>query len=116
MVQKTRGRADKHLNAVLDVLATKYKAEHPRCRIDAFRRGPYAIWVRVIDADFEGMTRGQRHHRIWKVLDDLPIETLAQMSVVLPLTPKERKTSMVSLDFDERVGMKRRTKAEPGSV
>ena len=87
---------------VLDILET-YKREHPRAIVDAYRQNSASIRVRVVDPDFEGIGRFARHDRIWNLLQELPENILSQITVLLPLTPEETKTSFANMDFDNPI-------------
>jgi hypothetical protein len=102
MSLKIRGKSDEDLKAIKGALA-KYAASHPRARIELYRHGSVAIRIRVIDPDFTGVHKAERHDQLWHFLEELPEEVLSQLSVLLLLTPEEKKTSHGSLEFDHPV-------------
>lgn len=93
---------DEVLDAVGQILRS-YEGQHPRARIEAYRRDSASIRVRIIDPDFEGLDRAKRHEEVWRLLDELPEDVLSHLSVLLLLTPRERKTSFASYEFDHPV-------------
>jgi hypothetical protein len=90
---------DGDVKRVLGALA-RYGADHPRARIEAYRIGSVSVHARIVDPDFAGIGRAERHDMIWKFLEDLPEDVQSQMSVLLLLTPDEAKQSIGSFMFD----------------
>ena len=105
MPVKIRGQSDESLKAMKRVLA-KYLAAHPRAEIEAYRQNSAALRVRIIDPDFANSSKLDRHDNVWAILEELPEEVLSQLSLLLLLTPKERKTSFASVEFDDPVPSK----------
>jgi hypothetical protein len=97
-----RGDHDETLDAFADVLR-EYETLHRRARIEAYRLDPASIRVRIIDPDFEGFDRAKRHEDVWRYLDGLPDDVLSHLSLLLLLTPREKKTSFASAEFDAPV-------------
>jgi hypothetical protein len=52
------------------------------------------------------MREDRRDDRVWKYLKQLPDEVLNQLSMVLPFTPEEAKTSPLNYDFEHPVRMR----------
>lgn len=94
-------RPDKPLRQIAKVLE-KYAAEHPHADVEAFRHNEVSVKIRVIDPGFEGMSPAEREEDLWKGLKKLPEEVLADVSMLLLLTPKEAKQSVSNLEFDSR--------------
>jgi hypothetical protein len=92
---------DKHVRRIRDVLECKYRSAHPRARVDAKRSNSVCIHVRIIDPAFAGKSMFDRDEPVWEVLDTLPDETRAEISMLVLLTPKEAKTSLMNVDFEE---------------
>jgi stress-induced morphogen len=103
MPHATRGKTDEHLDAVMQAL-TRYESEHPRADIVGYRQGAYSIRIRIIDPEFAGLGRAERHDAIWKVLEELPEETQSHLSTILLLTPAEIDKSFANLEFENPVG------------
>jgi stress-induced morphogen len=102
MPSKIRGTTDQDLDAVMKVLS-KYESKHSSADIEAYRQGPVSIRVRVVDPDFDKISRTDRHEAVWQVLDELSEDVLSQISTLLLLTPDERKKSFADVEFDDPV-------------
>jgi hypothetical protein len=94
-----RKPADADLAALLRALAP-YEAEHPRARVEAYRLEPYIVRIRITDPDLAGLGLVERHNLIWDYFEGLPAEVVCQLSLLVPVTPRERKTDGSSLAFD----------------
>ncbi len=102
MSLKIRGKSDKFLDAFMKTLA-KYEAQHPRAQIEAYRQGRFSIRIRIIDPDFSGVALAERHDAVWQHLDELPEEALSHLSILLLLTPKEKKKSFANMEFENPI-------------
>lgn len=102
MARKIRGEPDEDLQKVMHALAV-YEARHPKAVIEAVREDKYSIRVRVIDPDFKGVGRHIRHKRVWQMFEGLPGEVVSQVAWLLCVTPREAKTSLASMEFDDAV-------------
>jgi hypothetical protein len=98
-VKVPRGEIDASIQCILEALEA-YEADHPGARIELYRRNPASIRVRVIDEDFLGVSRSDRHNRVWSYLQTLPDEVQSQVSLLIPVTAGAMKTSPASLEFD----------------
>jgi hypothetical protein len=78
----------------------EYEATHPNATIAVYRYNPVSVRIRIIDPDFQGLDRVDRDTAIWRFLDQLPEEVLAEITLLLLLTPKEAKTSLANLEFE----------------
>lgn len=92
---------DESVDQVLDVLKKGYGSQHLRARIEAYRYNPSAIRIRIIDPDFSGMARYERQEQVMPVLDALPDKIFIDLSMLLLITPRERKMSFGSMEFDD---------------
>lgn len=99
MSTEIRGKRDPAIEAVTTTLGA-YVAVHPRADIVVYRHNSVSIRVRIIDPDFAGISRPDRHDAVWSYLEALPEDILSQISILLALTPDEQPTSIGSLDFD----------------
>jgi hypothetical protein len=95
-------RGDVDVARILDALAG-YGADHPGARIEAYRKSNVSIYARIIDPDFAGISRGDRHEAIWRRIEGLPEDVQTQLSVLLLLTPAEAIRSPGSLEFDHPI-------------
>jgi stress-induced morphogen len=94
------GKNGKDVALVIKTLRKKYAAEHPRARIKAYRYNPASIRVRIIDPDFAGKDRSQRHKEVWPILEELPEEVQADLMLLLLLTPEETGESSGNTEFE----------------
>ena len=61
----------------------------------------YLLRVRVTDERFQGMSRLERMELVEKEIAKLPDELQASITMLVVVTPEERKTSLLSLEFDD---------------
>jgi hypothetical protein len=59
--------------------------------------------VRILDPDFKGMDKAERHDAIWDRFNDLDEEIQSDVSLLLLLTPEEARTSFANMEFDHPV-------------
>lgn len=103
MVVKLRTEhPDEVLNQIVQALK-KYNAAHPRAKIEVYRQNSVSVRVRVIASEFKGTSRAEREDDLWRVLDELPEEVVAEISLLLMFTPDEAKTSFANLEFDNPI-------------
>jgi hypothetical protein len=77
--------------------------QHPRAQIEAYRQNSVSIRVRIIDPDFAGISRAERHEIVWRFLETLSDDVQSQMSLLILLTPEELPTSIANLEFDNPI-------------
>ena|SRR5207249_1112699 len=97
-----RGPSDSFTTEVLDALRN-YESQHPDAQVEAYRRSSVSIHVRIVDPDFSGVSRAERHEIVWRFLEELPEEVQSQVSLLLLLTPEETKMSFANVEFDNPV-------------
>jgi stress-induced morphogen len=97
-----RGTGDSFTDQVLDALGN-YESLHPGAEIEVYRRNSVSIRVRIVDPEFLGISRSERHEIVWRFLEKLPEEVQSQVSLLLLLTPEETKTSFANLEFDNPI-------------
>jgi len=97
-----RGETDLAIESLEKVLA-KYEHEHPSSEIELYRRSNVSIHTRIVDPDFKGISLSDRHDTLWRMFEELPEETQSEISVILLLTPEEKKKSFASVEFDDPV-------------
>jgi hypothetical protein len=95
-------RPDQRLKQIIEILKD-FAASHPQAEIEAYRQNSVSVRVRVIDPTFQGRSRSQREEELWAALDRLPEDVVAEISVLLLLTPEEAKSSFASMDFDNPI-------------
>ena len=93
------GKRDEILQSILDRLGS-YFEDHPGAKIEVQRRNSVSIRIRVIDHRFKGLGKSERHARIWPYLESLPEEALSDISMMVLITPGEKKTSIANLEFE----------------
>jgi stress-induced morphogen len=106
MATIVRNNVDESVQAIKDALDA-YEAEHPGAEASLYRHNPGSIRLRVIDRRFEGMTKTRRHADVWDYLAaQVPEDTLADVSLVLTVTPAELKDSFVNFEFESPIPSK----------
>jgi hypothetical protein len=106
MVLKLRTkRPDRQLKEIFEALKD-YEASHPQAEIEAYRQNSVSVRIRVIDPEFDGKSRAEREEQLWKILERLPDEVAAEISLLLLLTPEESKKSFASFEFDSPIPSK----------
>lgn len=97
-----RGCSDPVMDAIIAILE-QYQADHGSAQIEIYRQNVVSVRIRIIDPDFCGQSKSQRNHAVWDYLDRLPEEVQGDISMLVLLTPAERKSSFASLEFDDPV-------------
>lgn len=97
-----RGRRDDSTDQVLDALGN-YENQHAGAEIEAYRQNPFSVRVRIIDPDFAGIPRAERHETVWSFLASLPEEVQSQVSLLILLTPEETARSLANFEFDHPI-------------
>ncbi len=98
-------RPDPILRQVVNALRA-YEEIHPVAEIEAYRQNSVSVRIRVLNPEFADKNRAQREEDIWAFLNELPEETLAEISLLLLLTPDEAKKSFASFEFDDPIPSK----------
>jgi stress-induced morphogen len=104
-VNVAQGVSDAALDQIAAVL-TAYQVEHDRARVDVYRQNSVSVRIRIIDPDFHGLDKSQRHAAIWQLLEQLPEEVQADISMLVLLAPNEAATSLANLEFEDPVPSK----------
>jgi hypothetical protein len=94
-------QTDKGTRRVADLLAAKYKVNHPKCDVVVYRYNPVSIRIRIVDPDFRGKSIVERENDVWPILDTLPGDVRDDISVCLLIAPGEQKNSIMNLEFEE---------------
>jgi len=93
---------DDCLQAVADALA-EYEKQHPKASVEVYRQNSASVRARIVDPDFDGVSKADRHDAVWAFVKDLPEEQQAEISLLLLLVPGELKMSFASYEFDHPV-------------
>ena len=100
-----RGKRDRYLDEIAQALA-EYQAGHNSAEIMLFRANSASIDIRIIDPDFKGLNRADRHDLIWNLLEKVNEDTLTHVTVVLLLTPSETAESLGNFAFERSIKSK----------
>src|SRR5256885_5785501 len=92
-----RGRADAVVKKIVAALQD-YQTANPRAQIDVYRQNPVSVRIRVVDPAFKGLEKSERHGKVWQLLDKLPEDVQSDISMLLLLTPDEKKGSIGNLE------------------
>jgi hypothetical protein len=65
-----------------------------------------SIRVRIVDPDFEGVSKSDRHDLVWEFVKRLPEEQQSEISVLLLLAPGELADSFANQEFDHPIPSK----------
>jgi stress-induced morphogen len=98
-------RPDEVLQRIAQALQG-YDAAHPRAKIDVYRQNSVSVRIRIIASDFKGKSRAEREDDLWRLLDQLTEELIAEISLLLMLTPEEAKTSFANQEFENPIPSK----------
>jgi hypothetical protein len=98
-------RPDPVMKQIVEALK-RYDNGHPRAATEVYRQNSVSVRIRVINPDFANLTRAQREEELWKVLNQLPEEVAAEVSLLLLLTPEEAKKSFANFEFDNPIPSK----------
>lgn len=96
-----RKKTDEYVKRIMDTLRAEYEPKHPKAKIEAYRYNPASIRVRIIDPDFAGKDLVARDEMVWPIVELLPEEVRAEITLLLLITPRERDTSFGSMEFDD---------------
>lgn len=95
-----RGHSDPIIEALRRALEI-YEQQHPDARAELYRQNSASVRVRVVDPAFARQNRGDRHDQLWEFLAaQAGEEAVADVSVLLPLTPDELSRSFANHDFE----------------
>lgn len=100
--QDGNGERDEQVEQILAALS-RYQDAHPNAQMDVRRRNPVSIRIRIIDPDFQGMDRVDREPELWRILEQLPEEIFANVTMLLLLTPEEAKQSFANYEFENPI-------------
>lgn len=97
----SQGRnSDAHVRQIRQLLEDRYGSRHPKATISVYRYNSGSIRVRVIDPEFSGKGPVEREEAVWPLLETLPPEVREEITILLLISPKERKVSLLSREFD----------------
>jgi hypothetical protein len=79
---------------------TRYADAHPGAKIELYRQNNVSVRIRILDQDFGGKSLVERETEVWPLFDELPEEVVADVTMLLLLTPEEREQSLGSFEFE----------------
>ncbi|ETW97514.1 hypothetical protein [Candidatus Entotheonella palauensis] len=97
-----RGKNDDGLQGVADALS-KYKKQHHNADIVVYRQNSVSVRIRIVDPDFDGINKADRHDIIWDFITNLPEDQQSEISLLLLLTPDEMEMSFANDEFDNPI-------------
>ncbi|MCE7981660.1 MAG: hypothetical protein DYG89_10740 [Caldilinea sp. CFX5] len=92
-------QVDPQLQSVLAALSP-YQVAHPAAQIAVRRRHGVFLAIRIVDPAFYGVFWADREDEVWSLLQQLPDEIFANISLLLLLTPDEVATSGANIEFE----------------
>ena len=101
-IEVPRGPTDAGIGQMIQALHA-YEVDHSASRIDLYRQNRCSVRIRIIDPDFAGLDRIGRHADVWRYLDVLPDDTVADVSTLILLTPDETARSFANMEFEDPV-------------
>ena len=99
MAVNFRGPVDPIMVALAEAIRP-YLDAHCSAEAELFRFSPTSVRMRIIDPDFRGKSRSERHKTLWAILYPLDEDVLGELTMLLLLTPEERATSTLNRDFE----------------
>jgi stress-induced morphogen len=99
----TRSRQDRDSDArarQIEEALADYKKGHTKAKIRVRPHNPVSIRVRILDPDFRGKDLVDREKEVWRILERLPDEVQADVTMVLLLTPEEARDSLANYEFE----------------
>jgi hypothetical protein len=92
-------RPDSVLRQLGDALKP-YAGAHPKAKIELYRRNNVSVRIRIIEHDFAGKSRTAREEEVWPLFDKLSEDVVADISMLLLLTPEEKDESLANFEFE----------------
>lgn len=85
-------------NEQTELIEKTLKSRFPN--VEAYRYNSVSIRIRVIDDRFQGKSKPDRDDMVSSLLDQLPEEIQADITILLLLTDNERAQSSMNLEFE----------------
>jgi hypothetical protein len=80
-----------------------YAKAHPNAEITVYRHNSVSVRIRVIDSAFANQSRAVREEELWGLLNQLPEDVSAEISLLLLLTPEEAPKSLANIEFENPI-------------
>lgn len=98
-----RGANDPIMQQLLDSLVD-FERKHPDSQVDAYRYNSVSVRMRKISQAFDGMDEVDRFNYVWQIIQGkVPVDVLADLSLLLLFTPDEVSNSIANLEFEHPV-------------
>ena len=97
-----RGKKDDSLQEIAVALA-KYGELHHHADIVIYRQNSVSVRIRIVDPDFDGVNKADRHDIVWNFVKGLSEDQQSEISLLLLLTPDEVDTSFANDEFDHPI-------------
>src|SRR5438445_7522979 len=98
-IKVPRGKKDEIVEQIIDAMKS-YQQAHAKAQIDVYRQNSVSVRIRIVDPDFRGVNRSDRHDLAWRFLEQLPDDVQSDISMLVLVAPEERKKSPANLEFD----------------
>lgn len=98
-VTMAKKKQDEEVAVVLAALEG-FRKDHPKAVIEAYRYNESSIRIRIVDAAFEDQNLVERDRMIRPFLRQLPETVFWQVTMVLLLTPKEKRDPLHFLNHE----------------
>src|SRR5271157_1340202 len=112
----SRGTTDEILEEIRTVLVS-YQRDHPSARIDLYRQNSASVRVRIVDSDFSGMSKKERHNLVWKYLDPfqkmLKLTSVCSFCLPQPKSKNRCRTWSLRIQFHRDYDSNRRARVLP---
>ncbi len=103
MATITRNAADPVVEKIRSVL-DQYEHQHPGAAAALYRQSSVSIRIRIISDSYANRAKADRHDEVWDFLAArLDDEAMADISILLLLSPDEKQTSLMNMEFDHPI-------------
>jgi hypothetical protein len=102
MVRAAKNHQPRSVKAIRNALE-EYRKSHSKASIEVKAQSPISVRIRIVDPDFKKFDKVDREELIWKILDKLPENVRADITMLLLITPEEKKDSFASFEFENPI-------------
>ena len=99
-IQIPRGRTDSTPEQIRTVLE-EYQRGHPSAEISLYRQNGVSVRIKIVDPEFEGVSKSARHASAWGFLERLPDEIQSDISMLVLLAPGQENQSLANIEFED---------------
>jgi hypothetical protein len=83
-----------------ELLRSQFPGHSKKYPPKAYRFNRYSIRVRLVDKQFKGMSLSERYKLVDPLIQSLPEETQADITILLILAPDEMDRSAMNIEFE----------------